>query len=195
VVEQALLDPDDHRVGADGARRSCRRSPAPVVVDDRLVDDRRAAVPLACALRVDRVRRVPCANRRTVGQARGDGDSLGPAAPARRGGSRSRGARGDPRVGAVEGAAERERAHRSLAALAALKLAESRALALQAGGRSYAEIERRPAGPAPTSTSSYYTAVAILPLEVPAGGSPGAAAPRSAPAPPRTRTAWRSRHF
>jgi hypothetical protein len=29
----------------------------------------------------------------------------------------------------VEGAAERERAHRSLAALAALKLAESRALA------------------------------------------------------------------
>jgi hypothetical protein len=120
VVEQALLDPDDHRVGADGARRSCRRSPAPVVVDDRLVDDRRAPVALACALRVDRVRRVPCANRRTVGQARGDGDSLGPAAPARRRRSRSRGARRDPRVGAVGGAAERERAHRSVAALAAL---------------------------------------------------------------------------
>jgi RNA polymerase sigma factor (sigma-70 family) len=35
----------------------------------------------------------------------------------------------------------RERAHRSLVALAALKPAESRALILQAAGRSYAEIE------------------------------------------------------
>jgi Putative zinc-finger len=43
--------------------------------------------------------------------------------------------------GPWERAAERESAHRSLAALAALKPAETRALVLQAGGRSYAEIE------------------------------------------------------
>jgi hypothetical protein len=43
--------------------------------------------------------------------------------------------------GPWERAAERERAHRSLAALAALKPAEARALVLQAAGRSYPEIE------------------------------------------------------
>jgi hypothetical protein len=43
--------------------------------------------------------------------------------------------------GPSERAADRERAHRSLAALAALKPSESRALVLQAGGRTYAEIE------------------------------------------------------
>jgi RNA polymerase sigma factor (sigma-70 family) len=42
--------------------------------------------------------------------------------------------------GPEERAAARERAHRSLAALATLKPAESRALVLQATGRSYAEI-------------------------------------------------------
>jgi RNA polymerase sigma factor (sigma-70 family) len=42
--------------------------------------------------------------------------------------------------GPEERAAARERAHRSLAALATLKPAESRALVLQAAGRSYAEI-------------------------------------------------------
>jgi RNA polymerase sigma factor (sigma-70 family) len=44
--------------------------------------------------------------------------------------------------GPDEHAAERERTHRSLAALAAIKPAESRALVLQAEGRSYAEIRR-----------------------------------------------------
>ncbi|HEX3318456.1 MAG TPA: hypothetical protein VHR88_10580 [Solirubrobacteraceae bacterium] len=43
--------------------------------------------------------------------------------------------------GPSERAADRERAHRSLSALAALKPAESRALVLQAAGRTYAEIE------------------------------------------------------
>ena len=43
--------------------------------------------------------------------------------------------------GPSERAADRERAHCSLAALAALKPAEARALVLQAGGRTYAEIE------------------------------------------------------
>src|SRR6266545_389905 len=42
--------------------------------------------------------------------------------------------------GPEERAAARERAHRSLAALATIKPAESRALLLQAAGRSYAEI-------------------------------------------------------
>jgi RNA polymerase sigma factor (sigma-70 family) len=44
-------------------------------------------------------------------------------------------------AGPPERAAERERAHRSLAALASLKTAESRALVLQAAGRSYRDIE------------------------------------------------------
>ena len=43
--------------------------------------------------------------------------------------------------GPSERAAEREHAHRALAALAALKPAETRALVLQAAGRTYAEIE------------------------------------------------------
>ena len=45
------------------------------------------------------------------------------------------------RAGPDEYAAALERAHQSLAALAAIKPAESRALLLQAGGRTYAEIE------------------------------------------------------
>jgi RNA polymerase sigma factor (sigma-70 family) len=44
-------------------------------------------------------------------------------------------------AGPSERAAEREHAHRALAALAALKPAETRALVLQAAGRTYAEIE------------------------------------------------------
>jgi RNA polymerase sigma factor (sigma-70 family) len=44
--------------------------------------------------------------------------------------------------GPDEHAAARERTDRSLAALAAIKPAESRALVLQAGGRSYAEIRQ-----------------------------------------------------
>lgn len=43
--------------------------------------------------------------------------------------------------GPSERAADRERAHRALAALAALKRDEARALVLQAAGRTYAEIE------------------------------------------------------
>jgi RNA polymerase sigma factor (sigma-70 family) len=43
--------------------------------------------------------------------------------------------------GPSERAADRERAHRSLSALAALKPTESRALVLQAGGCTYVEIE------------------------------------------------------
>ena len=46
-----------------------------------------------------------------------------------------------PLPGPSERAAEREHAHRALAALAALKPAETRALVLQAAGRTYAEIE------------------------------------------------------
>ena len=44
-------------------------------------------------------------------------------------------------AGPPERAADRERAHRSLAALASLKPAETRALVLQAAGRSYRDIE------------------------------------------------------
>ena len=44
-------------------------------------------------------------------------------------------------AGPPERVAERERAHRSLAALASLKPAETRALVLQAAGRSYRDIE------------------------------------------------------
>jgi hypothetical protein len=44
-------------------------------------------------------------------------------------------------AGPPERFAERERAHRSLAALASLKPAETRALVLQAAGRSYRDIE------------------------------------------------------
>ncbi|HEX4623218.1 MAG TPA: sigma factor-like helix-turn-helix DNA-binding protein [Solirubrobacteraceae bacterium] len=43
--------------------------------------------------------------------------------------------------GPAERAADRERAHRALAALATLKRDEARALVLQAAGRTYAEIE------------------------------------------------------
>ena len=43
--------------------------------------------------------------------------------------------------GPSERAADRERAHRALAALATLKRDEARALVLQATGRTYAEIE------------------------------------------------------
>jgi hypothetical protein len=44
-------------------------------------------------------------------------------------------------AGPWERATDRERAHRALAALAALKRDEARALVLQAAGRTYAEIE------------------------------------------------------
>src|SRR3954469_22068818 len=44
-------------------------------------------------------------------------------------------------AGSPERVADRERAHRSLAALASLKPAETRALVLQAAGRSYRDIE------------------------------------------------------
>jgi hypothetical protein len=44
-------------------------------------------------------------------------------------------------AGPPERVADRERAHRSLAALASLKPAETRALVLQAAGRSYRDIE------------------------------------------------------
>src|SRR5215212_6886855 len=44
-------------------------------------------------------------------------------------------------AGPPERAADRERAHRSLAALASLRPAETRALVLQAAGRSYRDIE------------------------------------------------------
>jgi hypothetical protein len=48
-------------------------------------------------------------------------------------------------IGPPERVAERERAHRSLAALASLKPTETRTLVLQAAGRSYRDIEAKTA--------------------------------------------------